>query len=222
MTFIHYEGSYGFLKYKKPLLLIFIAYLVLTVIVCSWTNFNNDLLEKKTGVIEYIKINAVPDGILMWYVINIKLKEDPVIYVQEWHITNHVFFYYFLFGRKDFSEMHSFKSGSRVEFYIDKNPKSYIYILTNRIQSKNGKMGYHSEKTPEDITTVLSYGLKINERVVLNYRKRDFATTLYIKMQTGLALLSIPLVLIGVACFIIIWEKTLDMIFNFLKIKKHH
>lgn len=198
MSFRYFSDYPVLQKYWNPLLLIFTGYLILTLVICFWTNINNDLLKKKTGIIEDFKMNIVPCKGYMWYISNIKIKDDPMYYVQTWRVSNNIFLYYFLFKEKKFTKYDYFEPGRHVEFYIDKPPESYPYILTEKYQDIYGKTRFHSTETPVNVTTILSYGLKIDNKVIFDYKKRGFATPLFGRLLVGLLLLFLPLALMGV------------------------
>jgi len=211
MSFKYFPTYLELQKYWKPLLLVFVGYFILTIIVCYWTNFNNSSLEKRTGIIEDIKINVVPGKTSMWYIINIRIKGDPICYVQEWQVKNNILLYYFLFNEKKFTKNIYFEPGHRVEFYVNNTPKPYSYILTEKIHDNSLIECYKSVETHEDIKAIVSYGLKIDNNMIFDYTKRDFVTSLFERMSLGLIIILFPLTFIGITY--------LNNIFDFLKNK---
>jgi len=201
MKIVNFNTPFLYLnKYGLPLLFLFIGYSILIIAICYWGNFDNSSLKKKTGIIEDIKMNVVPASSYMWYILNIKLEDDPTWYVQEWQISNNPVMYYFLFGDTKFTKDIYFEKGRHAELYIDSLlPSASSYILKEREESSNpsGRNRYKSIKTPENITALVSCGVTIDNEGILDYKKRDFTSPLYQKLSIGLYLLFAPLFLIG-------------------------
>lgn len=159
------------LKYWKTTFYALVAFIVLTLIVGFSFNLRNDNLEKRKGVIEYSAKRTDRFRDQVWITYNYKLREDSLIYGQEMYFGNYRPINLFLFGHLEFPHETILRSkeGDSIEFYVNKTPKTFPYLLLKQEDSPRYKKVKNS-----DNNIITSYGLRLNGKTLFSYTKRFF------------------------------------------------